>query len=145
MRAVLAMQLGEHDTALESFAGALARGANPYRAKLGMGMALTASQRFEEAWSMLNELTERYASESRLAHSLFSVGVALRRWGPMVGPLNRYLQLNPADDAMRFALASVCLRAGDHHLARSHYQTLRERTPDYRGLEELAAELTTYA
>lgn len=145
VRAVLAMQLAEHETALESFSGALARGANPYRAKLGMGMALTASQRFEEAWAILSELTERYASESRLAHSLFRVGVALRRWGPMVGPLERYLQLNPGDDAMRFALASVCLRAGDQHLARSHYETLRERTPDYRGLEELASELMSHA
>lgn len=145
VRAVLAMQLAEHETALESFAGALARGANAYRAKLGMGMALTASQRFEEAWAILSELSERFATESRLAHSLFRVGVALGRWGPMVGPLERYLRLNPGDDAMRFALASVCLRAGDHHLARSHYETLRQRTPDYRGLDELAAELTSHA
>lgn len=143
VRAVLAMQLGEHETALESFAGALARGANPYRAKLGMGMALTAAQRFEEAWALLTEMTERYASESRLAHSLFRVGVALRRWGLLVPPLNRYLALNPEDDSMRFALASVCLRAGDHQLARTHFEALKERAPTYRGLEDLEAELMT--
>ncbi|MEM1031841.1 MAG: glycosyltransferase [Myxococcota bacterium] len=141
VRAVLAMQLGAHDTALESFRRALDRGANPYRAQLGMAMALTAAERFEEAWTSMMDLTTRYASEARLAHALFRVGVTLRRYPELVAPLERYLAWCPDDDAMRFALASVCLRAGQPDRARAHQRRLHARTPSHPGLATLAADI----
>ncbi|MEM9694439.1 MAG: glycosyltransferase [Myxococcota bacterium] len=141
VRGVLAMQMGQHELALESFIGAEKRGGNAYRSRLGCGMALTAAGRLEEAWNLLYELSDGYPAEEKLAHALFRVGVALRRWRELIPPLSRYVKNVEHDHAMRFALASVFLRGGEAEQAAEQYRELRRRAPRFHGLAELEAEL----
>jgi len=64
-------------------------------------------------------------------------GTALQRWEVLSGRLARFVERNPADCDMRFALAGVGFRAGHSQEAMEQLTWLRLMTPDYEGLEAL--------
>ncbi len=145
VRGVLELQLGRATEALRSFSTAVDRGDETHRAGLGVAMALLATERAADAWSVLAALGKRFPEVSQVAHLVFRVGAQLGRWSEMVDPLERYVAIHQDDLAIRFATASVCVRRGDLERARHHYDALACHDPSYCGLQDLARELAMSA
>jgi thioredoxin-like negative regulator of GroEL len=70
-------------------------------------------------------------------------GTALQKWESLARHLSRFVERNPADCDMRFALAGVQFRAGQSEQAKEHVIWLRLIKPDYEGLEDLEKLLGT--
>jgi glycosyltransferase involved in cell wall biosynthesis/SAM-dependent methyltransferase/Flp pilus assembly protein TadD len=95
----------------------------------------------ERAWELCAALLEEYPDDAEVIHWLLRAGTALNRWQPLAGHLAHFLERNPADLAVRFALAGVLLRGGRVEDARREYETIRLLQPDYEGLVELEQAL----
>ena len=140
-RGVLEIMIGDAQSALLSFGAAHEAGAEDQRASLGKSMALTALGRHLEAWEVLAALAARHPDDEKVAHALFRAGTQLQKWDELAPILSRYLAMSPDDAAMRFAVASVCVRRGDTTAARAHYLALQRADPGFHGLADLAREL----
>jgi len=142
VRGVIALQHGDTRDAVDAFARAAARGAEPLASQLGLAMALLASHQVEDAWRRLQPLAARYPDDSKVAHFMFAAGTALERWPAVAQALEQYLLLNPGDLDKRFAISSVYVRMNDAALARKHADIVARSAPDYEGLELLHGKIT---
>ncbi|HYC23087.1 MAG TPA: glycosyltransferase [Candidatus Bathyarchaeia archaeon] len=141
LRGVWSIQHLDYAGAAGAFAAAQRHGADPCKARLGLGMAALGQGHAERAWSLLSDLAAEFPADADCIHWLLRAGSALERWQELVPPLAAYLARKPEDSAVRFALAGVKLRLGDWAGARADYEGLRRSAPALTGLDDLGRAL----
>ena len=137
LRGVLAMQSVDYEKASDSFQQALANGFDEQKAKLGLGMAWMGLGESRKAWDCFHDVGAVNPDNKEAMNGLLQVGTMLESWKELISSLTRYIDRNPADCDMRFALAGACLRAGQTEEARRHSETLQVLSPEFEGLEDL--------
>lgn len=137
LQGVRGLLLGHCAEAADSFAHALARGADPRQAGLGRAMALLRAERPTDAWTSLTDLLEDEPGDHEILHWLIRTGIALERWDDLAEHLESHLSLRSDDHAARFAYAGVSLRLGRPAIARAQYDRLRAEAADLVGLDDL--------
>jgi tetratricopeptide (TPR) repeat protein len=140
-RGVLAMQQAKYEEAASAFATARQHGGDPYRTRMGSGMAAMEQGDAERAWEQFEAARAANPDAPEAIHWLLRAGTALNRWQPLAGHLAHFLERNPADLAVRFALAGVLVRSGRIEDARREAGTIRLLQPGYEGLVELEQAL----
>ncbi|HWV46323.1 MAG TPA: hypothetical protein VN039_09955, partial [Nitrospira sp.] len=93
------------------------------------------------AWERFLEVLAENPDDAEAIHWLLRAGTAQNRWQELVEQLSAYVVRNPGDLAVRFALASVLLRAQQLDDAQREYGQLRMLAPNYDGLIELGQAL----
>ncbi len=76
-------------------------------------------------------------------NGLIQSGTALEQWEDLGQRLSRYVERNPADCDMRFALAGIEFRAGRLDSAKHQFEMLSLLKPDFEGLHDLEVLLQT--
>ena len=137
LRGVLMMLRQRHLEAAIAFENALARGADPRKARLGIGMAELGLNQVQRAWEVFAELVLEDPGDAEALHWLLRAGCAANRWEDLRVRLVRYLTIKPNDASVRFALAGVNVRLGRIDSARLEYEALRRIAPELQGLDEL--------
>jgi len=141
MRGVLDLQQARHDAAAEAFARAERLGADRRKARLGAGMAALGLGERERAWSIFDGVATEHADDPEAMHWLLCAGTALERWDALAARLDDFVARNPAQHAVRFALAAVCIRLGARRRAHAHYDALAAEVPGFEGLDDLGSAL----
>ena len=141
LRGVLEMQRLAYPHAITAFETALQFGGDPRKARMGCGMASMGDQRFQYAWDCFIQVIHTAPDDAEAVNWLLQAGAALQRWQDLAEALQVFVQRNPADLAVRYALAGVSLRAGRYDVARAQYDAVRVLDPAYGGLPELAKAL----
>jgi len=90
-----------------------------------------------KAWDAFQNVIAAYPDNKEAMDGLIQSGTVLEWWGKLISHLTRYLERNPAGCDMRFALAGVCVRAGNFEEAQKHFEILQIFSPEYEGLEDL--------
>ncbi|MDH5426710.1 MAG: glycosyltransferase [Nitrospirota bacterium] len=137
LQGILLMQSKEYSAAADSFSQALSKGFDSRKAGLGLGLAHMGMENPEMAWKVFEKVSGEFPDEDEALQGLIQAGTALQCWSKLSGHLHRYLLRNPADCAMRFALAGVEFRAGHPDKAKEQLTWLRLVQPDFEGLEDL--------
>jgi len=137
LQGILAMQRQEFSEAKQAFEQALAIVGESKKAQMGLGMAYLGLGQSAEAWNIFEEVVSGDPDNVEAMRCLMQAGTVLQRWEVLSGRLARFVERNPADCDMRFALASVAFRAGHSQEAMEQLAWLRLMTPDYEGLEDL--------
>ncbi|MBH0201253.1 MAG: glycosyltransferase [Nitrospira sp.] len=137
MKGVLCMQREQYESAEAAFESALRGGANRKKCLMGMGMASLGRAYTQGAWERFLQVLEEFPDDAEAIHWLLRAGTGQNRWGELSRHLRKYLSRNPADLAIRFALAGVLVRGEEVEAARQEYDTLRTLAPTYDGLIEL--------
>jgi thioredoxin-like negative regulator of GroEL len=91
----------------------------------------------EEAWRVFEQVVVDHPDDTEAMNWLIQSGTSLQRWTGLSQQLSRYVERNPADCDMRFALAGVEFRAGRMALAKEQFELLSLLKPDYEGLKDL--------
>ena len=136
LRGILELRVGNNDAAAEAFRTAEALGASARDCQLGRAGALLAIGMADEAFELLSGAMADNPRAPELAQWLLRAGAATGRLAEVAPHLAHYLSLEPEDDAIRFAFASVNARLGRWRLARTHHERLR-RSGAIRGLQDL--------
>jgi thioredoxin-like negative regulator of GroEL len=137
LQGILSMQRQQFSEAKQAFEQALAIERNHKKARVGMGMACMGLGETAEAWRMFDQMISVDPDDLETMCCLIQAGTALQRWEALARHLTRFVERNPADCNMRFALAGVEFRAGHSQEAMEQLTWLRLMTPDYEGLEDL--------
>jgi len=137
LQGVLSMQRQEFTEAKQAFEQALAIEGNHKKARVGMGMACMGLGQSAEAWNVFEQVVSGDPDNVEAMRCLIQAGTALQRWEALARHLTRFVERNPADCDIRFALAGVEFRAGHSQEAVEQLTWLRLMTPDYEGLEDL--------
>jgi GT2 family glycosyltransferase/thioredoxin-like negative regulator of GroEL len=138
VRGVVDLQSNAHAEAADAFARAETLGADRRKARLGRAMAQLAGGRSTDAWSLLAEIVVEHPDDPEALHWLLRAGCALERWAALRPILAAYVERNPDDAAIRFALAGVHVRLAELDAARTQYERLRASAPQLDGLATLA-------
>ena len=141
LRGILAMQLNAYRDAEQAFEQAKQTGANPRKAMLGLVMAAMGDNRAEAAWSHVAGLCADHPDDEECMHWMLKCGTFLQRWEALASRLSSFVARNPANIAMRFALAGVLLRADRRADAQREYEWLRAMVPTFEGMDELGKHL----
>jgi thioredoxin-like negative regulator of GroEL len=141
LQGILAMQRQEFSEAKQAFEQALAIVGESKKAQMGLGMAYLGLGQSAEAWNIFEEVVSGDPDNVEAMRCLMQAGTVLQRWEFLSDRLARFVERNPADCDMRFALASVAFRAGHSQEAMEQLAWLRLMTPDYEGLEDLEGRL----
>ncbi len=137
LQGILSIQRQEFFEAKHAFEESLAIEGTNRRARMGLGMACMGLGETAEAWSMFEQVVSVDPDDIEAMRSLIQAGTVLQRWEDLAIHLSRFIERNPADCAMRFALAGVKFRAGHSQEAMEQLTWLRLMMPDYEGLEDL--------
>jgi tetratricopeptide (TPR) repeat protein len=137
LQGILSMQRQEFSEAKQAFEQALAIAGESKKAQTGLGMAYLGLEQSVEAWNIFDEVVSGDPDNVEAIHCLMQAGTVLQRWEALSGCLARFVERNPGDCDMRFALAGVQFRAGQSGQAKEHLTWLRLIKPDYEGLEDL--------
>lgn len=137
LKGILCMQRGQYSEAIPAFQQALTGGGESDKARRGLAMAYWGAGNFEQAWNLFRQAYQAHPDDSENVKHLLQVGTALKCWQELDDVLGQYLERNPADCDIRFALAGVQFRAGQIELAQQQYLTLATLKPDYEGLQDL--------
>lgn len=140
---ILAMQENDYHQAMVAFERAVRFGADARKAQLGEGMAAFGLGKGEQAWEIFIQVLDSYPDDQEALHWLIQSGTSLQRWEGLGPRLSRYVERNPADCDMRFALAGVEYRAGRMDSAKHHFEMLSLLKPGYEGLADLEGLLQT--
>jgi thioredoxin-like negative regulator of GroEL len=97
----------------------------------------------DEAWDIFEQVVSVDQDNIDAIHCLIQAGTALQRWESLGNHLAQFVERNPADCDMRFALAGVQFRAGYFEKAKEHLTWLRLMKPELEGLEDLEGLLQT--
>jgi len=141
LQGILAVQSLDYTKAVVSFQQAFTVGYDDKKAGLGLGMAWMGVGDASKAWDAFQTVMTAFPDNQDAVNGLIQSGTALQQWEELMYQLTRYVDRNPANCDMRFALAGVCYRAGKVVEARKHYETLQIFSPEYEGLEELGQRL----
>lgn len=145
LRGILRMQQQAYAEAETAFEQAIAGGADQRKATLGFIMAAMGNKHAERAWTSATELCTALPDDEEAVHWLLRTGTALEQWEALAPRLATFLARNPANLAMRFALAGVYVRAGRRADAQREYEGVRALDPQFDGLAELAARIAGLA
>jgi GT2 family glycosyltransferase/Flp pilus assembly protein TadD len=137
LQGILFMQSQQCAEAITSFQRALGCGHDPRKAGIGLGMAYIGTGEIEEAWNVFEQVAAEYPDDGEAMNWLIRSGTPLQRWEGLGQRLSRYVERNPADLDMRFALAGVEFRLGRRDSARYQFEMLSLLKPDYEGLPDL--------
>ncbi len=144
LRGILHMQQKAYADATTAFEAALRHGGNARKARMGGGMAALGQGMSDHAWMQFSEVLRLHPDDSEAMHWLLRTGTVLQRWPALFDLLRRFVQRNPGDLSMQFALAGVSLRLGRHDVARAQYDAVRLLDPAYDGLQDLAKALDAH-
>jgi tetratricopeptide (TPR) repeat protein len=137
LQGILSIQRKEFSEAKQAFEQALALSGESQKAQTGLGMAYLGLEQHGEAWNVFEKVVSRDPDNIEAIHCLMQAGTALQHWEALSGYLARFIERNPANCDIRFALASVQFRAGQINRAKEHVIWLRLFKADYEGLENL--------
>ena len=137
LHGILLMQSQKCEEATMSFRRALRGGHDPRKSGIGLGMACMGMGDVEEAWRVFEQVVVDHPDDTEAMNWLIQSGTSLQRWTGLSQQLSRYVERNPADCDMRFALAGVEFRAGRMALAKEQFELLSLLKPDYEGLKDL--------
>ncbi len=143
LQGILFMQRKEFSEAKHAFEKSWEIEETNRRARMGLGMACMGLGETVEAWSMFEQVVSVDPDDIEAMRSLIQAGTALQRWEDLAIHLSRFIERNPADCAIRFALAGVEYRAGHFDKAMEQLTWLRLMTPDFEGLVDLGRLLQT--
>lgn len=143
LHGVLLMQSQQCAEAALSFRRALQCGSDSRKTSIGLGMACMGMGDVEEAWRVFEQVVADYPDDVEAMNGLIQAGTFLQRWEDLGERLSRYVERNPADCDMRFALAGVEFRASRLELAKQQFEMLSLLKPDYEGLRDLGVLLQT--
>ena len=131
------MQREQYEQAETAFGSAMREGADRKKCLMGMGMAAMGRAYTQGAWEHFLHVLEEYPDDAEAIHWLVRAGTAQNRWDELSRHLCKYLVRNPADLAIRFALAGALVRGEQIEAASLEYETLRALAPTFDGLNEL--------
>jgi tetratricopeptide (TPR) repeat protein len=134
---ILSMQREQYEQAEMAFGSAMREGADRKKCLMGMGMAAMGRAYTQGAWEHFLHVLEEYPDDAEAIHWLLRAGTAQNRWDELNRHLRKYLVRNPADLAIRFALAGALVRGEQIEAASLEYETLRALAPTFDGLNEL--------
>ena len=143
LQGILLMQSQECSEAVMSFRRAIRCGYDSPKAGIGLGMACMGVGDVEEAWRVFEQVVAEHPDDAEGMNGLIQSGTLLQRWDGLGLRLSRYVERNPADCDMRFALAGVEFRAGRMDSAKHQFEMLSLLKPDYEGLTDLRVLLQT--
>jgi GT2 family glycosyltransferase/radical SAM superfamily enzyme YgiQ (UPF0313 family)/thioredoxin-like negative regulator of GroEL len=135
---ILAMQRQAFGIAQQAFRNALKFGGDPRKARLGLCMAALGEGQAQPAWEAAIGLLRDDPDDAEGLHWLLQAGTTLEWWSDLAQALHEFLDRNPGDLSVRFALAGVLLRMGFRQEAWEECQRLQLLDPHYDGLAELA-------
>jgi GT2 family glycosyltransferase/SAM-dependent methyltransferase/tetratricopeptide (TPR) repeat protein len=138
MKGILCMQREQYQDAEVAFDSALRGGADRKKCLMGIGMAAMGRAYVQGAWERFLQVLEEYPDDAEAIHWLLRAGTGQNRWKELSRHLREYLSRNPADLAIRFALAGVLVREEQVEAARREYDMLRALAPTFEGLSELS-------
>lgn len=141
LKGILCMQREQYEQAELAFASARQEGADLKKCLMGMGMAAMGRAYTQGAWERFLEVLAENPDDAEAIHWLLRAGTEQNRWQELGEQLSAYVVRNPDDLAVRFALASVLLRAQQLDDAQREYGRLRMLAPSYDGLIELGQAL----
>ena len=137
MRGVLAMQEQDYATANEAFSTAIVTNGDVRKATLGVGMAQMGQGNAIQAWNTFSELFPNHPDDEEVIHWLIRAGTILEKWEDLTTYLTKFLERNPSNCDIRFALVSIYLRLQQNQRAKTQYDYLRHLNPTYSGLQDL--------
>ncbi len=141
LQGIVSMQRQNYSEAQEAFEQSLAIDAENIKARMGLGMACMGLGQTAEAWSSFEKVASVEPDHVEAIHCLIQAGTALQRWEALASHLTRFVERNPANCDIRFALAGVQFRTSQVEKANEHLIWLRLVQPDYEGLEDLESRL----
>ncbi|MBL8039176.1 MAG: glycosyltransferase [Nitrospira sp.] len=137
LNGILCMQREQYEQAEAAFNAALREGAERKKCLMGMGMAAMGRAYAQGAWERFREVLADHPDDVEAIHWLLRAGTAQNRWQELSEQLHPYVKRNPGDLALRFAYASVLVRAEKIEAARKEYEAFMKVDPKYEGLEQL--------
>ncbi len=137
LQGILLMQQTDYVQAKQAFEQALALDDVSTKARMGLGMANLGLGQALEAWRNFEQILRTASDDVEAMRCLIQAGTALERWEDLVSHLLRFVERNPADCDMRYALAGCQFRAGLLDQAKQQANWLRLVKPGYKGLEDL--------
>jgi len=138
---ILAMQGDRFAEAKTAFELAATYGADPRKAKLGLGMAAMGLTDSAGAWELFLAVATEHPDDAETLHWLLRAGTALQRWEQLEPVLSQYVSRNPGDLSLRFALAGVFLRLNRWTDAKREHDSIRLLDQAFDGLSELATAI----
>jgi len=145
LRGIFCIQEQRYAEARIAFHRALTLDEHDRRARLGMSLTLMGLEEWRSAWEMCEQLFQEFPDDVEIVKVLIQAGTGLEAWDKLGKSLSRYVDRNPTDCDMRFALAGVLIRADQLSQAEYHYAALLTLKPDLDGLRELQARLSQSA
>jgi len=137
LQGVYFMQCKKFAEAEKSFESALHHGGNRIKAQLGIGMANVGMGQTRKAWDVFAKAADENPDHVEVINWVLRTGTELADWESLSPLLLRFLERNPINGDMRFALASVLFRLGKMEDAQAQLNTLQLLYPDFDGLEDL--------
>jgi len=137
LQGILLMQSQQYSEAVMSFRRAIRCGYDSRKAGIGLGMACMGVGDVEKACRVFEQVVAEHPDDAEGMNGLIQAGTLLQRWDDLGLRLSRYVERNPADCDMRFALAGVEFRAGRMDSAKHQFEMLSLLKPDYEGLTDL--------
>jgi GT2 family glycosyltransferase/tetratricopeptide (TPR) repeat protein/2-polyprenyl-3-methyl-5-hydroxy-6-metoxy-1,4-benzoquinol methylase len=137
LQGIVYMQNQQFQEAVQEFERALALDSEDFKIQVGLGQAYLGLGQYLRAWKIFEKSFLGSPDDPKALNGLIQAGTALQRWGDLAIHLSRFIERNPANCDMRFALAGVQFRAGYPEKAREHLTWLRLIKPDFEGLEDL--------
>ncbi len=137
LKGILSIQRQQFSEAKHAFEQALAIVGESQKAQMGLGMACLGLDQTAEAWDQFEQVLSVDPDNVKAIRCLIQVGTVIQRWETLARHLTRFVERNPADCDIRFALAGVQCRAGQPEEAKEHLTWLRLVQPEYEGLEDL--------
>jgi GT2 family glycosyltransferase/2-polyprenyl-3-methyl-5-hydroxy-6-metoxy-1,4-benzoquinol methylase/tetratricopeptide (TPR) repeat protein len=143
LQGILSMQRQEYSDAKHAFEEALTLDGESKKARIGLGMACLGLDQPAAAWESFEQALSIDPDNLEAIRCLLQAGTALQRWEVLSTHLARFIDRNPANCDIRFALAGVQFRDGQIQKANEHLIWLRLVQPEYAGLEDLERLLAT--
>ena len=141
MQGILYMQGQKFLEAKREFEQAVKLDPDNLKAQLGLGQAYMGQGQNMEAWKVFEGRVPSEPDAVEVLNGIIQAGTALARWDELAHILLRFLERNPANVDIRFALAGVAYRAGQVEQVQQQLAMLRLLKPDYEGLDDLGALL----
>lgn len=131
------MQCNQFSEAVEAFGKVLDFKGDRRNAQVGMGMAYVGMSQTKQAWEIFSKAFHENPDDVEAINWVIRTGTELSAWDALAEHLTKFVERNPANGDMRFALASVYYRQGNMSEAQTHLNTLQLLQPDFEGIADL--------
>ena len=137
IQGVYHMQCQKFSDAIRDFKRAIQHDGDIPKAQMGLGMAYKGTGNLSEAWNTFKIIWDKDPDNIEAMNWLIRTGTELTDWSALSTCLQKFVERNPANCDMRFALAGVQAKQRKMDEAQSHLRILKLLKPDFAGLEEL--------